>query len=217
MNYVSSNFTDGGSQFEKLIPLVVAALGIAASLVNGNNLHSTIQLNFGDELINLADSSLDKLRNSLEEVVFLIIDEMSLIRSDLFYQLQERWQQIKQNDNLFGGVAVLLFGDLLQLKPVRGRFIFQDPRCRKYADYYDFCNLWTHFQSVVLVDNHRLLQSFGMCIVCFAWISYNSEYFRQQRDVKWIQTLQRVRNASLTERLTSMFYHLCQFPRLMLI
>ena len=142
MSYASSIFTEDGSQLERPRTLVVASTGMAASLVNGNTLHSTFQLNFGDELIHLSDSSLDKLRNSLEEVV-LIVDEMSMVRSDLFYQLHETLQQLKQNDDSFGGVGDLLFGDLLQLRPVRGRFIFQQPRCHKYADYYDFCNLWT--------------------------------------------------------------------------
>ena len=132
-------------------------MGKAASLVNGSTLHSAFQLNVGDELSNLADNSLDNLRNSLECLVLLVIDEMSMVRSDLFYQLHERLQQIKQNDSLFGGVAILLFGNLLQLKHVRGRFIFQRPRSLKYADHYDFCNLWEKFQSVVLRANHRLV------------------------------------------------------------
>ena len=157
MNYVSSIFASGGSELDKPKALVVAPTGMAASLVNGNTLHSTFQLNFGDELIHLADSLLDSIRNKLEELVLLVIDEMSIVRSDLFYQLHERLQQVKQTDRIFGGVAVLLFGDLLQLKPVRGRFIFQRPRAQKYSDYYDFCNLWMNFRSAVLHANHRLV------------------------------------------------------------
>ena len=120
MNYVSSVYLAGGSQVDKPKALVVAPTWMAASLVNGNILHSTFQLSFGDELVNLADNTLDNLRNSLEGLALLIVDEMSMIRADLFYQLHERLQQIKQNDRLFGGVSILLFGDLLQLKPVRG-------------------------------------------------------------------------------------------------
>ena len=157
MNYVSSIFASGGSELDKPKALVVAPTGMAASLVNGNTLHSTFQLNFGDELIHLADSLLDSIRNKLEELVLLVIDEMSMVRSDLFYQLHERLQQVKQTDRIFGGVAVLLFGDLLQLKPVRGRFKFQRPRAQKYSDYYDFCNLWMNFRSAVLHANHRLV------------------------------------------------------------
>ena len=87
---------------------------------------------------------------------------MSMVRSDLFYQLHGRLQQVKQTDRIFG-VVVLLFGDLLQLKPVRGRFIFQRPRAQKYSDYYDFCNLWMNFRSVVLHANHRLVSIVSLC------------------------------------------------------
>ena len=157
MNYATSVLIASGSELEKPKTLVVAPTGMAASLVNGNTLHSAFKLNFGDEIIALGDSSLDSLRNSLEDLVLVIVDEMSMVRSDLFFQLHERLQQIKQNDRLIGGVAVLLFGDLLQLQPVRGRCIFEQPRSQKYADNYDFCNLWVHFDSVVLQTNHRLL------------------------------------------------------------
>ena len=69
--------------------------------------------------------------NKREELVLLVIDEVSMVRSDLFYQLHERLQQVKQTDRIFGVVAVLLFGNILQLKPVRGHFIFQQPRALK--------------------------------------------------------------------------------------
>ena len=126
MSYVSLVFTSGGSQLAKPNALDVAPTGMGASLVNGSTLHSAFQLNFGDELSNLADNSLDNLRNSLERLVLLVIDDMRIIRSDLFYQLHERLQQIKQNDSLFGGVAILLFGDLLHLKHVRADLSFKD-------------------------------------------------------------------------------------------
>ena len=88
---------------------------------------------------------------------------MSMVSSDLFYQLHEMLQQVKQTDRIFGGVVVLLFGDLLQLKPVRGRFIFQRPRAQKYSDYYDFCHLWMDFRSVVLHANHGSVSIVSFC------------------------------------------------------
>ena len=160
ISYANSEFTQAGSKLDRPSSVVVAPTGMAASLVNGTTLHSLFQLNFGDELLPLSDSSLDNLRSSLEELKLLIVDEMSMVRADLLYQLHERLQQIKQCSQVFGGVSVLLCGDLLQLKPVRGRFIFETPRCSKYADLYDICNLWALFQPVVLQSNHRLIDFF---------------------------------------------------------
>ena len=94
--------------------------------------------------------------NKHEELLLLVIDEVSMVPSDLFYQLHERLQQVKQSDRIFGVVAVLLFGNLLQPKPVRGHFIFQQPRAQKSSEYYYFCNLWMNFCSIVLYANHRL-------------------------------------------------------------
>ena len=75
---------------------------MAASLVNGSTLHSTFQLEFGDELTNLADSPHDKLRSKLEELVILIVDEISMVRSDRFYQLHERLQSVKKTIAISG-------------------------------------------------------------------------------------------------------------------
>ena len=182
ISYANSEFTQAGSKLDRPSSVVVAPTGMAASLVNGTTLHSLFQLNFGDELLPLTDSSLDNLRSSLEELKLLIVDEMSMVRADLLYQLHERLQQIKQCSQVFGGVTVLLCGDLLQLKPVRGRFIFETPRCSKYADLYDICNLWDLFQPVVLQSNHRLINFFFARLDVISCHKFNvSKLFLQAR------------------------------------
>ena len=155
MNYASSVVLVGGSQRDKPKALVVAPTEMAASLVNSSTLHSTVQLKFGDELDNLSDNSLDNLHNSLEDLASLIFNEKSRIRADFVLSTPRKASTDPTDDRLFGGVSILLFGDLLQLKPVQGRYIFPQPRCQKYADFHEFCNLWTQFQSVVLKANHR--------------------------------------------------------------
>ena len=88
MNYASSIFTAGGSHLERPRALVVAPKVMAASMLNGNTFHLPFRLNFGDELVNRADSSLDKLENSLDEVGLLI--EMSMVRSDCCTNFMKR-------------------------------------------------------------------------------------------------------------------------------
>ena len=58
----------------------------------------------------------------------LIIDEVSMVKSDLLYQLHLRLQMIKQNKEDFGGVSIILLGDLFQLRPVFANFIFDAPK-----------------------------------------------------------------------------------------
>ena len=52
-------------------------------------------------------------------------DEFSMMKSDQLYQVDLRLRELKQNNMLFGGVAVLLFGDPAQLRPVKGGFVWQ--------------------------------------------------------------------------------------------
>ena len=56
------------------------------------------------------------------------IDEFSMEKSDMLYQLDLRQKELKEKyDVPFGGVAVFLFGDLLQLRPTAARCIFDEP------------------------------------------------------------------------------------------
>ena len=98
------------------------------TLVNGITIHSAFNLSFSNKLVSLSDASLDALRSSLDDLCSLIMNEMSMVRSDLLYQNHKRLQQFKQITELFGNVAIILFGDFLQLNPVQGNVIFERPR-----------------------------------------------------------------------------------------
>ena len=70
----------------------------------------------------------EERRNQLENHLVVIIDEFSMMKADMLYQLDLRLREIKQQSDLvFGGVSVFLLGDIMQLKPVLGRYIFQEP------------------------------------------------------------------------------------------
>ena len=53
------------------------------------------------------------------------------------------------------GIAVVCFGDMGQLKPVRAKFIFDKPSCKDYHISYDIEPLWNTFDVINLVQNHR--------------------------------------------------------------
>ena len=91
---------------------------------------------FGNTFKILGDKKRDQKRNELSRLKILIINEFSMVKADMLYQLNLRLKeikQIKQNDKDFGGVAVILFGDLMQLRPVRARYIFQKPKDNKFV------------------------------------------------------------------------------------
>ena len=129
--------------------------GMAAANIEGATIHSALKLNFGNKYIPLSDKNRELLCTRFKNAQILIIDEFSMIKSDQLYQLHLRLCEIKQNDNPFANLCVLLFGDLMQLKPVKGPYIFQEPKNEKYKQVFDLLPLWKMFANVELEINHR--------------------------------------------------------------
>lgn len=99
---------------------VTASTGNAAYLINGMTLHrfagTGIEESNTDAMIRKARAK-TSARNWLRTSV-LIIDEVSMLSATLFDNLSKVAQAIRKNDEPFGGIRVLLFGDFLQLPPV---------------------------------------------------------------------------------------------------
>ena len=138
-------------------PLIIrnAPTGTAASNISGLTIHSSFNLRFGNSFNSLPDKQRDTQRNILSYLQILIIDEISMMKADMLYQLNLRLQEIKQNKNDFGGISVLLFGDIMQLRPVKARWIFDEPSNPQFALSYSVRSLWELFQVVELKINHR--------------------------------------------------------------
>ena len=85
----------------------------------------------------------------------IIIDEISMVKSDMLYQLDLRLQEITQKNVPFGGISIFVFGDLMQLKPVMGNYIFEDPRHEDYIQSHLANPRWQLFDCLILEKNHR--------------------------------------------------------------
>ena len=85
----------------------------------------------------------------------VIIDEISMVKSDHLYLLDLRLQDITQKDLPFGGVSVFCFGDLMQLQPVMGQWIFKEPSNENFTEAHLLDPRWKMFSCVVLEKNHR--------------------------------------------------------------
>ena len=74
----------------------------------------------------LNDRQRGTLRNKLSEIKFIIVDEISMVSSVLFYQVHQRLNEIfgVSTDLPFAGLPVLVCGDLYQLPPVKGAPIY---------------------------------------------------------------------------------------------
>ena len=95
------------------------------------------------------------MRKALSNLTIVILDEMSMVKPDMLYQIHMRLQEIKQSNSDFGGVSVILGGDLMQLRPVRAPWIFEPPKGVAFQLFHTAYPLWEQFQAVELITNHR--------------------------------------------------------------
>ena len=116
--------------------VIVAPTGVAAINAGGVTMHSFFQLPFGPYLPNaqtgfgMNDGIVDKnalfknlklngtKRKLIEELELLIIDEVSMLRSDTLDAIDTILKVFRKNHHPFGGIQVLFIGDLFQLPPV---------------------------------------------------------------------------------------------------
>ena len=119
--------------------VIVAPTGVAAMNAKGTTINSFFQLPPGSffpgdiNLENLqsgilsiqstvANLSLSKEKIKLfNELELLVIDEISMVRCDLMDLIDSILRSVRKNNTPFGGVQLLLIGDLYQLPPVTKR------------------------------------------------------------------------------------------------
>ena len=97
--------------------VVVAPTGLAAVTAGGQTIHSFF--GFPPKLIQPSDIRRSRNGGIMRRLQMLIIDEVSMVRSDLMnaIDLSLRLNRGRPRDP-FGGVRLVLFGDLHQLPPV---------------------------------------------------------------------------------------------------
>ena len=107
--------------------IVLAPTGIAAINAGGMTIHSFFQLPFSPYVPGTTFGSgeqkryqFSKLkRNIIRSIDLLVIDEISMVRSDLLDAVDSVLRQYRKRHDLpFGGVQLLMIGDLQQLAPV---------------------------------------------------------------------------------------------------
>jgi hypothetical protein len=166
--------------------VVVAPTGVAAINAGGVTIHSFFQIAPGlflpDVQIRNAEGDenpyqrVSKIKiDIIRSLDLLIIDEISMVRADLLDAIDQVLRRYRYSSKPFGGVQLLLIGDLQQLAPV----VKDDER--------DL--LAQHYQSTFFFGSHALQKT--------EYISVELKHVYRQSDQDFIDLLNRVRDNRL--------------------
>lgn len=136
--------------------LKTAFTGTAASLIEGMTLHSAFGFDFGNKHYSLSDKIRDMKKGQFKNLEIVIVDEVSMMKSDMNYQLDLRLQEVKEKPGVpYGGVSIFFFGDLMQLCPVQGKFVFEPPQNDAFKITHELQSRWKMMDVINLEKNHR--------------------------------------------------------------
>lgn len=118
--YTLNKFIEYARQLGKRIA-ITASTGIAASHIDGVTIHSWSGLGIAEQI---SDEELERMswkpyiRDKYHRCDILIIDEVSMLHGEYIDMVERACRWVRRNDLPFGGLQVILVGDLFQLPPV---------------------------------------------------------------------------------------------------
>lgn len=170
--------------------VVVAPTGVAAINAGGQTIHSFFQLPFGPQLPedvqneNIANpkslaAQFQKIRKNklklMRSLELLVIDEISMVRADVLDAIDSVLRRARHSQKPFGGVQLLMIGDVHQLAPV--------------AKQEEWEILAPYYNTVYFFGSHVLQKTSYICV--------ELEHIYRQHDMDFISILNKVRNNKL--------------------
>lgn len=167
--------------------VIVAPTGVAAINAGGVTIHSFFQLPFGpivpeegqDLSQRLTTQKISKTKlKIMRSFDLLVIDEISMVRADLLDAIDMVLRKVRRNSSAFGGVQLLMIGDIQQLAPV--------------ARQNEWELLQPYYKSVYFFDSKVLQNSPYICI--------ELDHVYRQNDLSFIDILNKIRNNNIDDR-----------------
>jgi len=129
--------------------MVLAPTGVAAQNIEGITIHSALKISSTNTTSYSSYKTLifnsENLQNEIRQIKTLIIDEISMVSANLLTFISDLFAKLHQNHRPFGGINVLVVGDLFQLPPVQGSAVFNAP-------------VWQLFYPLFLTKSRRQLE-----------------------------------------------------------
>lgn len=171
--------TEDGSKTYTL----AAPTGLAALNIDGRTMHSIFKLPVSKGIIHPEydnyTTDVRTINNIRYNVRHLIIDEISMVRADMFDYLDRLLKEIKGNNHPFGGVQIIAVGDFFQLPPV---VVGEDKSQLKEANY----------KSPFIFHSHCFPRNFKVMEL--------NEVLRQKGDNSFIKLLDSARIGQVSEK-----------------
>lgn len=164
--------------------VVLAPTGIAALNCEGVTIHSFFQLDFmpyiPGSVVKRKQIRRSKL-NLIRSLELIVIDEISMVRADVLDQIDVilRKLRISERHKPFGGVQLLMIGDLSQLPPVAKQ------------EEWDF--LSQYYQTPYFFSSRVLQES--------RYLTITLQHIYRQSDSKFINILNHVRDNTITQEI----------------
>jgi ATP-dependent exoDNAse (exonuclease V) alpha subunit len=149
--YVLREFVQRTAKLGKRVA-VTASTGIAATHIGGTTIHSWSGLGIRSELspddVRWLKSN-DRLMKRYNSTDILVIDEISMLHGHLLDMINQTAKLLRKDQAAFGGLQVVLVGDLFQLPPIS--------RGNETVDFVHESSAWTELnvQICYLTEQHR--------------------------------------------------------------
>ncbi len=149
--YVLNQFIRQATRAGKNVA-VTASTGIAATHIGGTTIHSWSGLGIKDFLSDWDRERLqgtDRLIKRYNAADVLVIDEVSMLHGKRLDMVNEVAKLLRKNDAPFGGLQVILVGDLFQLPPIS--------RGGEMVDFAHLSAAWAELNPAVcyITEQHR--------------------------------------------------------------
>ncbi|MCP4491608.1 MAG: AAA family ATPase [Gammaproteobacteria bacterium] len=150
-----------------IVVAVLAPTGLAAYNVQGQTVHRFLSLpvqhtskSKHPTYFKMHHDNLKELRGKLKNLKLIIIDEISMVSSVTLAFIHKRLEEIEDITGVaFGNHNLILFGDMLQLRPVNGDFAFKNMTSKDMRTVFKNCgfqvDLWGEFKYMELLQNMR--------------------------------------------------------------
>jgi len=172
---------------------VVAPTGIAAWNVGGTTIHSFFRLNFNPIPVPKEIYGLGAV--VMQQLELLVIDEISMVNAPVLDAVSESLKIHRNSKKPFGGMSVLVCGDLFQLEPV----LMDEARDIVYEKYDTHFFFGAKSISDVNIEAYSLTKS-----------------FRQGKDEDFLQLLNNVRRGvdlkNTVKRINEICFKPDEFP-----